>query len=194
MRRSRLLASASAISCFSRASAKKRCQSMSAAASLPGAAAGVVSGYDAYADGHGAMEWMLLGRFPVMTADGPDVSTSAAGRAGGEAVWLPTALLPRAGVHWSAVADDHIVAGFRVGPTPIELHLRIDGDGHVRSVVFDRWGDPAQTGRFGWHPFGGEVTGQTLGLVGPDPADLHPGHLASLRCRRCCAGRRPRRR
>lgn len=122
-------------------------------------AAGIISGYDAYVDGRGAMEWKLFGLLPVMTTDGPDVSTSAAGRSGGEAVWVPAALLPRFGVRWTAPADDHIVACFDVGATPIELHLRIDADGLVRSVVFDRWGDPEETGSFGWHPFGGEVTG-----------------------------------
>ena len=44
MRRSRLLASESSIRRFSRGSAKKRCQSTSAAASAPGALAGVTSG------------------------------------------------------------------------------------------------------------------------------------------------------
>lgn len=122
-------------------------------------AAGIISGYDAYLDGRGAMEWKLLGLLRVMTIDGPDVSTSAAGRSGGEAIWVPTALLPRFGVRWEAPADDHIVACFAVGRTPVELHLRIDTEGHVRSVVFDRWGDPEGTGSSGWHPFGGDVTG-----------------------------------
>ncbi|QYG92473.1 hypothetical protein HC251_08480 [Iamia sp. SCSIO 61187] len=122
-------------------------------------AAGIISGYDAFVDGEGAMEWKLLGLVRVMAADGPDVSTSAAGRSGGEGVWVPTALLPRFGVRWSAPADDQIVARFVVGPAPMELHLRIDAEGLVRSVVFDRWGDPEGTGTFGWHPFGGDVTG-----------------------------------
>jgi len=26
-------------------------------------------------------------------------------------------------------------------------------------VVFDRWGDPDETGSWAWHPFGGEITG-----------------------------------
>lgn len=122
-------------------------------------AAGVISGYDAYADGQGAMEWKLLGLIRVMADAGPDVSTSAAGRSGGEAIWVPTALLPRFGVRWAAPATDHVVASFAVDATPIELHLRIDAGGLVRSVAFDRWGDPDATGSFGWHPFGGEVTG-----------------------------------
>lgn len=34
----------------------------------------------------------------------------------------------------------------------------IDADGSVRAFGFDRWGDPDQTGTWGRHPCGGEVT------------------------------------
>jgi hypothetical protein len=66
-------------------------------------AAGVIAGSDRYLDGQGSldgqgrMDWKLLGLVTVAHADGQDVSRSAAGRAGAEAVWLPTALLPRFG-------------------------------------------------------------------------------------------------
>lgn len=40
----------------------------------------------------------------------PDGSQSAAGRAGGEGIWVPTALLPRFGVTWSADDETHITA------------------------------------------------------------------------------------
>jgi hypothetical protein len=56
--------------------------------------AGVMVGSDRYADGTGAMEWKLLGRVLVMRAEGPQVSRSSAGRAGAEAVWVPTAVRP----------------------------------------------------------------------------------------------------
>lgn len=121
-------------------------------------AAAVISGYDAYIHGRGSMRWKLLGLATVMRADGTDVSTSAAGRCGGEALWLPTALLPRSGVRWSAVADDHIVANVQVDTTGLELHLHIDDCGRPTSVAFERWGDPDQTGTFGWHTFGGDIT------------------------------------
>jgi Family of unknown function (DUF6544) len=78
----------------------------------------------------------------VAAGDGPDVSRSAAGRAGAEGVWLPTALLPRFGVRWSARAGDQVTAAFEVGETPVELHLRLDRTGRVTSLAFDRWGDP----------------------------------------------------
>lgn len=59
--------------------------------------AGVIVGADQYLDGFGGMDWKLFGRFTVASAAGQDVSRSAAGRGGAEAVWVPTALLPRFG-------------------------------------------------------------------------------------------------
>ena len=63
------------------------------------------------------MQWKLLGLATVMRADGPDVAKSAAGRCGGEGVWLPTALLPEMGVSWTAPEPDHVVAAFAVDTT-----------------------------------------------------------------------------
>ena len=123
------------------------------------ARAGVIVGSDWYADGHGAMSWRVLGLVRVMHADGPDVSRSAAGRVGAEAVWVPTALLPRFGVTWTATDLPHITASYTLDEVDIELHYTLGDDARVRSVVFDRWGDPDDTGTWGHHPFGFEVTG-----------------------------------
>ncbi len=121
-------------------------------------AAGVITGFDRYADGQGQMRWSLLGLLPLMRAGGPDVSRSAAGRAAAEAIWVPTTLLPRFGVDWSAADDHHITARYRIDALDVEVHYALDADGHLRSVVFDRWGDPEGTGVWGLHPFGGEIT------------------------------------
>jgi hypothetical protein len=64
-------------------------------------AGGLFVGSDQYASGLGAMRWKILGLIPVVQAEGPNVSRSSAARAGAEAVWVPTALLPRYGVNWS---------------------------------------------------------------------------------------------
>ncbi len=122
-------------------------------------AAGIIAGSDRYVDGHGGLDWKLLGLLPVAHAEGPDVTRSAAGRAGAEAIWLPTALLPRFGVRWSAGSGNQVTADFRVRDTPVELRLRLDAAGRITSLVFDRWGDPDTTGTFAQHPFGGEFTG-----------------------------------
>ena len=122
-------------------------------------AAGIIAGSDRYLDGAGAMDWKLAGLVTVAHAEGPDVSRSAAGRAGAEAIWLPTTLLPRFGVRWSAGPDGQVTAAFRVGDTPLELRLRLDAAGRITSLVFDRWGDPDNRGTFAQHRFGGEFTG-----------------------------------
>jgi hypothetical protein len=120
-------------------------------------AGGLFAGSDRFVDGEGALDWRLAGLIPVMRASGEDVSRSAAARAGGEAQWLPTALVPQVGVAWSVLDDDVIVASLSVGGVPVEVRQRIDATGRPLSTVFDRWGDPDDTGTWGWHPFGGEM-------------------------------------
>lgn len=120
--------------------------------------AGLVSGFDRYAGGEGEMRWKLLGLVPVVRASGPDVSRSAAGRAAGEAVWVPTALLPRFGVEWSSESDRRVVAVTRLDEHEFRLVLELDDRARVRAASFDRWGDPDGTGTFGLHPFGMEAT------------------------------------
>jgi hypothetical protein len=123
-----------------------------------GRALGGIVGSDRYLERRGVMDWRLLGLVRVAHAEGPDVSRSAAGRAGGEAVWVPTALLPRSGVSWSVTDLHHATARYRVDDTELEVRLEFDDDARVRSLVFDRWGDPDGTGSWGLHPFGFEVT------------------------------------
>jgi len=122
-------------------------------------AAGIIAGSDHYLDGAGGQNWKLLGLLTVAHAEGPDVSRSAAGRAGAEAIWLPTTLLPRFGMRWAAGPDGQMTAAFRVGDTPLELRLRLDAAGRIASLAFDRWGDPDNRGTFAQHRFGGEFTG-----------------------------------
>jgi hypothetical protein len=137
-------------------------------------AAGVIAGSDRYVDGAGAMNWKLAGLVNVAHADGPDVSRSAAGRAGVEGICVPTALLPRFGVTWSVHDEAHVTARHHLGSTPIDINLHLDPEGRIRSVAFDRWGDPDQTGSWDWHPFGGEITGYRTfaGLTVPSAGRL----------------------
>jgi hypothetical protein len=121
--------------------------------------AGLISGFDRYLDGQGELRWKLLGLVPVTQAEGPDVARSAVGRAAGEAMWLPPALLPRFGVDWEAADDRHVMARFALDGVAVDLQYELEDDGRIRSVVFDRWGDPDRSGVWGLHPFGGEMTG-----------------------------------
>ena len=120
--------------------------------------AGVISGSDCYADGEGRMVWRLLGVVPVMRADGPDVARSAAGRAAGEACWVPTALLPRFGTVWSAIDDRHLRAQMTIDGIRCDVDYTLDEQARLTRIVLDRWGDPDRIGRWGWHPFGFDVT------------------------------------
>jgi len=137
-------------------------------------AAGLIAGSDRYIDGAGVMDWKLAGMVTLVHAEGADVSRSAAGRAGGEAILVPTALLPRFGVTWTATDDRHITAHYRLGPVPVDLHLHLDPRSRPRSVVFQRWGDPDATGAWGWYPFGGLITGHRAfaGLTVPSEGRL----------------------
>ena len=78
-------------------------------------AAGVILGSDSYVNGVGTADWRLAGLLPVMRATGSDTSRSAAGRAGAEGIWVPTALLPRHGVRWTAEGWNRITARFPRG-------------------------------------------------------------------------------
>ena len=109
-------------------------------------AAGIVSGSDRFVDGHGEMDWRLFGLIRVMQGSGPDVSRSAAERAAAEAVWVPTALLPGSGVEWSAEEDGRLSACFQIADYPVRLDFSMTEEGLIRSVIFDRWGDPDGTG------------------------------------------------
>jgi hypothetical protein len=120
---------------------------------------GLIVGSDQYADHGGGMEWKLAGVVPVLRADSQDVARSSAERAGAEAFWLPTSLLPQSGVAWSADDDHHIDATFDVGNHPVHLQFLLRSDGRVQSLVLDRWGDPDNSGTWGLHRFGVEVTG-----------------------------------
>jgi hypothetical protein len=122
--------------------------------------AGVITGSDRYLDGIGGMDWRLGGLFSIVHVDGPDVSRSAAGRGGAEAIWLPTSLLPRFGVSWSAQDERNVSAHYLIDDNPIDLHLRIGESGELDSLVFDRWGDPDQKGHWDWYPFGGTFSGR----------------------------------
>src|SRR6266508_1219923 len=86
------------------------------------------------------MRWKLLGLLPLVHADGPEVTRSAVGRAAAEAVWVPTALLPRFGVDWSAADPGHITARYRIDTVKVEI---------TAYATFDGLSIPS-AGRFGW--------------------------------------------
>lgn len=121
--------------------------------------AGVISGSDRYLQGTGGMDWKMLGLAPLVHADGPDVSRSAAERAAGESIWVPTALLPGRGATWTAASDSEITVRLDTDGHSVTLHHEVDLAGRIRRSAFARWGDPDNTGIWAELPFGVEVTG-----------------------------------
>jgi hypothetical protein len=114
-----------------------------------------VSGFDRWVDGVGAMRWKAFGLAPVMSADGPDISRSAAGRLQIESVWLPAVLLDPA-VEWSARDDTHAIAIVRAHGEETHLAFEVDGTGRVRSLHASRWSN-AGGGEYREQDFGGVV-------------------------------------
>lgn len=120
--------------------------------------AGVISGSDRYVGGTGGLDWRLFGRIPLVHAEGDDVTRSAAERAAGESIWVPTALLPGSGADWSALDENSVAVAIAVDGHAVRLHHHIDDHGRIRTSTFQRWGDPDNQGRWAPHPFGLEVT------------------------------------
>jgi hypothetical protein len=114
-----------------------------------------IRGSDRFVDGEGAMRWKAFGILPVLSACGPDVSRSAAGRAAAEAVWLPS-VLADADVSWSAPARDRALARFTVRGHPNELALSLGEEGDLRAIKLARWGNP-EGAAFHEVDFGGTV-------------------------------------
>jgi Family of unknown function (DUF6544) len=109
-----------------------------------------VSGYDRYSTGTGDMRWRLLGLLPVITAAGPDVTRSAAGRLAAEAIFVPTSF------HLASWADgptpDVAHQTWRVGDNEDTVDLHVGSDGTLRAVTMQRWRagkGPAQRRPFG---------------------------------------------
>mgnify|MGYP001221404986 FL=1 len=113
-----------------------------------------IRGYDLFTGADGEMRWWVYGLVPVVNATGAELARSANGRAGGENVFVPSLLLPRAGAAWEAVDDS--TARVRV-PAPIEpvtITITVADDGRVRAVSFPRWNNDPANGPVGYTTFG----------------------------------------
>lgn len=112
-----------------------------------------VTGFDRFSRGAGEMRWRLLGLVPVMSASGPDVTRSAAGRLAAEAVLCPTAFRT---CRWSEAGEDRVTMTWTLDGHDEDVELEVDREGRLRRVIMQRWGEPdgAAPGRY---PFGVEV-------------------------------------
>jgi hypothetical protein len=111
---------------------------------------------DTYRDGAGSTDLRLFGRIPFMHSEDENTARAAAARAAAESIWVPGMLLPGPSVCWHAESDELIVASLTVAPEAVQLRLRIDDAGAVRSLSVMRWGNVGRKD-FGYIPFGGDV-------------------------------------
>jgi hypothetical protein len=126
-----------------------------------------IRGGDSFIDGVGAMRWKLFGVIPIVSASGPDITRSAAGRTNIESVWLPSALCD-ADVTWTGTDESHLRAQFLAHGEPVDIAYVVDGEGRLRSVSMPRWGNP-EDGEFHYATCGGlvEAEGQFGGYTIP---------------------------
>jgi hypothetical protein len=90
---------------------------------------------DSYINGRGSMRANFLGAYPMVHADGSsELDSGALHRYLAEAVWIPTALLPSAGVRWSAVGDDAAIATLRDDRSTVSMEFRFNRDGDVAEL------------------------------------------------------------
>ncbi len=115
-----------------------------------------IKGYDYFLEQSGAMSWRIFNLFPVMKADGDDVSRSAEGRARMEATLFPHLLIhPK--IKWDVISENEITVTWKIHQEDQPVHLRIGNDGSLKNIFIRRWGNPGDTKEFGYHTFGSEI-------------------------------------
>lgn len=112
-----------------------------------------IRGYDLYAAGSGEMRWWLAGLLPVVRVSGADFDRSAIGRFVGEAVFVPSMLVPHTGAVWEAVDADRARVRRTVDGEEVVSTLRIDEEGRLVEVEVLRWNADEQNGPVGYLPF-----------------------------------------
>lgn len=118
-----------------------------------------VVGFDRWTRGVGEMRWRLLGAVPVVSAQGEDVTRSAAGRHAGELLLaVPTAALSPE-VTWRSVDPDRAVAVVQTGGNRHEVTITVGTDGALTELVMQRWG-AAGRGSYAELPFGATLHGE----------------------------------
>ncbi len=130
-----------------------------------------MTGLDRLSSGSGQVHRRLGGLIPVMSATGPDVTRSAAGRLAGETALGPTT---SPATTWTPGSDQDRVVTWEIGGQDGSAELHTGPEGRLLGVLMQRWGDP-DGAPFGRYPFGVAIeaeqtfTGLTIGSV------LHAG-------------------
>lgn len=130
---------------------------------------------DGYVHGRASMRGAVAALIPVVSAaDGPALRAGALQRWLAEAVWLPTALLPGAGVSWSAVDDYHALATATDGPTSVSLQFEFGPGGEIVAARAPGRPRAGKDGRFTPTPWGGRYHGHERhdGMLVPTEAEV----------------------
>lgn len=97
---------------------------------------------DSYLRGVGAMQASLLGVYTLANQTGtPEMNSGSLQRLLGEALWLPSMLLPGPRVSWSAVDDEVAMATLTDGATTVSLRFHVDPRGAVTLIEGDRYAE-----------------------------------------------------
>lgn len=95
---------------------------------------------DAYVDGQASMQASVHGLYSIVDLKGaPELNSGALQRFLGEAVWLPTALLPSPAVAWSARDDRSATVTLTDHGTRVSLLFEFDGNDDVMRISGDRF-------------------------------------------------------
>jgi len=90
---------------------------------------------DGYLAGEGSMYARVAGVIPVVNERGtPSMASGALSRAFAERAWLPTSLLPSAGVRWSPLDDRSARATLEDGGVSVSMDVRFSDDGPIERI------------------------------------------------------------
>ncbi len=146
---------------------------------------------DSYIHGEGVMYGKLASIVPVVNQRGtPEMASGELLRYLAEAVWLPTALLPSAGVSWAPVSDTVAIATLTDGRTSAALDVYFGEHGEIVRIATFRYrdvdGTPVLTpwvGHFGDYQ---RVSGMMIPMSGDvewvlpgGPSPYWRGHIVS---------------
>ena len=95
---------------------------------------------DSYIDGRGEMRASMFGVLTLANqSDKRELNLGALQRFLGEAIWMPTALLPSESVTWAPRDDRSALATLTDGPNSVTLQFVFGDDGMVKSLSGDRF-------------------------------------------------------
>jgi hypothetical protein len=148
---------------------------------------------DGFVQGEGTMSASLMGWKTILRVENTrDIAAAALMRYLAEAVWVPTALLPSAGVAWSSVDDSTARATLAAEGTSASLDFRFRPDGLVASIYAAHRGrevdgksipTPWQGRWTAWEDHGGmriPVEGEVEWLLPEGPQPYWRGRLTRI--------------